>query len=283
MDNNQSVWHLDKIKGAGLGLRSEFISELLAEPISSLDFLEIVPENWLEVYGHRRHKLVEIAQQYPIIAHGLNLSIGSPAPLNIAFIESLKIFFEELQINHYSEHLSYCSDENGYLYDLLPIPFTDEAVMYVSQRIKQVQQQLNMHIAFENSSYYYAPNQHLSELEFINGVINESNCLLLLYVNNVYVNSQNHNYDPYDFINKLPTDKIAYIHVAGHWQKSTDLIIDTHGAPVIKSVWDLLEYAYKVHGIKPTLLERDSEIPPLTTLLQEVNQIRKHQQLELMA
>lgn len=282
MVKNQDAWQLDNISGAGLGLRSEFVKELLLKPSPCLDFLEIVPENWLEVYGRRRQQLQELAVNYPIIAHGLNLSIGSPAPLNISFINSLKKFFEELNIKHYSEHLSYCSDEQGYLYDLLPIPFTDEAVMYVSQRIKQVQQQLNMRIAFENSSYYYAPNQKLSELEFINGVINESNCLLLLDVNNVYVNSQNHQYDPYDFINKLPSDKIAYIHIAGHWQKTPDLIIDTHGAEVIKPVWQLLEYAYKVHGLKPTLLERDSDIPPLSILLEEVNMIKKLQSLEVL-
>lgn len=274
--------HFD-FSGSGLGLRSCFSEQLLKMTAKPVDFLEIVPENWLNVQGKRKRQLLEFATQYPIVAHGLNLSIGGPASLDFNLISQLNRFFNEFQIKHYSEHLSYSRDEQGYLYDLLPIPFTDEAVKHVSKRIIQVQDALQMQIAFENSSYYYAPFQHLTEIEFIKAVIQESGCLLLLDVNNVFVNSVNHQYDPFNFIQQLNTSNIAYIHIAGHWQKTPELIIDTHAAEVIEPVWQLLAYAYQCHGIKPTLLERDSEIPPLDVLLKEVAIIKSHQQLKEVA
>lgn len=269
--------HHFQFSGAGLGLRASFMHEVSKRPKKPIDFLEIAPENWINVHGKRKAQLKEIAKQYPLIAHGLNLSIGGPAPLDYQLLSDLKDFFKAFQITHYSEHLSYSRDEKGYLYDLLPIPFTEEAVKYVSQRIIEVQDYLQMQIAFENSSYYYAPHQTLAEVDFINAVIQESGCLLLLDVNNVYVNSVNHQYDPKAFIAQLPSDKIAYIHIAGHWEKSPDLIIDTHGSDVIEPVWDLLSHTYHWHGDRPTLLERDSDIPPLATLLKEVALIKTHQ------
>lgn len=275
--------HHFQFSGAGLGLRSDFSHELLTLEIKPVDFLEIAPENWLGVYGKRQEQLQAFAKIYPIVAHGLNLSIGGPAPLDIDFIKQLKEFFSSYNIKYYSEHLSYCRDETGYLYDLLPIPFTEEAVFHVSQRILEVQERLEMQIAFENSSYYYAPHQQLSETEFINAIVKESGCLLLLDVNNVYVNSVNHGYDPVQFIQSLPTHSIAYLHLAGHWQKTPELIIDTHGSDVIDNVWQLLEHTYRIHGVVPTLLERDADIPPLNILLKEVEQIKHHQKQEVMA
>ena len=269
--------HHFQFSGAGLGLRACFSQQLLSSPLEQLSFLEIAPENWINVHGKRYRHLKEIAQKYPLIAHGLNLSIGGPAPLDLNLIADLKSFFDDFQIKHYSEHLSYSCDEAGYLYDLLPIPFTDDAVNYVSQRIIEVQDRLKMQIAFENSSYYYAPHQTLTEIEFINAVVKSSNCLLLLDVNNVYVNSVNHQYNPYDFIAQLPSNSIAYLHIAGHLQKSSELIIDTHGADVIPEVWSLLAHTYRCHGNKPTLLERDTKIPPLDILLKEVDLIKQYQ------
>ncbi len=274
--------HHFQFSGAGLGLRSEFSQELLNMASTPINFLEIAPENWIDVFGQRKEQLIAFARRYPIIAHGLNLSIGGPAPLDFSLIDKIKTFFSDLNITHYSEHFSYCSDDKGYLYDLLPIPFTEEAVKHVSQRILQVQDRLQMQIAFENSSYYYAPHQALTESEFINAVLQESGCLLLLDVNNVFVNSVNHSYNPYDFIQAMPTDKIAYLHLAGHWQKTPELIIDTHGDDVIEAVWQLLEHTYQTHGVQPTLLERDSEIPPLTTLLKEVERIKTYQSQEVV-
>lgn len=265
------------IHGSGLGLRSEFIEELINLESVNFKFLEFAPENWMQIQGWRKELLIAAFKKHPAIAHGLSLSIGSPESLNLSFMEDLKLFFDELGITHYSEHLSYCSDKQGFLYELLPLPFTEEAVLYISKRIKQVQDYLGMSIAFENSSYYYQLDKSLKEHEFINAIIEESGCKLLLDVNNAYVNGFNHGYDPIDFISKLPTDNIDYIHIAGHFEKSKDLIIDTHGSEVVSDVWDLLQATYKIHGIKPTLLERDSDIPPLATLLKEVEKINQLQ------
>lgn len=259
------------IEGSGLGLRAEFMQDIIELESPNFNFMEIAPENWMEIGGWRKEQLEKAIERKTIVAHGLNLSIGAPIPLNLNFIEKIKCFLNEWNITLYSEHLSYCSDEKGYLYDLLPIPFTDESVRYISQRIRQVQDFLEMKIAFENSSYYYQFEQSLDEVDFINAVISESDCLMLLDINNVYVNGFNHGYDPVQFISKLPSEKIAYIHVAGHWQKSDDLIIDTHGEAVKSDVWDILKSTYQKHGVLPTLLERDSDIPPLATLLKEVD------------
>ena len=267
----------------GLGLRTDFSGELLERSEEPVDFLEVAPENWMKMGGKRANILKEFSKRYPMVAHGLSLSIGGPAPLDYSFIEALDDFFNTYQIDCYSEHLSYCSDGQGYFHDLLPIPFDHEAVDYVSQRIIQVQQLLKRQIAFENSSYYYAPGQKISEIDFIKAILEKGDCLMLLDVNNVYVNSVNHGYDAYQFISNLPSDRIAYIHIAGHDQRAPDLIIDTHGAQVIDPVWNLLRFTYACHGIKPTLLERDSDIPPLDTLLAETRKIHAIQNMEVEA
>jgi uncharacterized protein (UPF0276 family) len=180
---------------------------------------------------------------------------------------------DEHQIRAYSEHLSYCTDD-GHLYDLMPIPFTEEAVRYVVARIGQVQDMIGQRMAIENVSYYAAPGAELSEIDFINAVITEADCDLLLDVNNIYVNSVNHHYDPIEFLQALPGDRIAYGHIAGHYNEAEDLIIDTHGASIIGDVWDLLAKAYELFGVFPTLLERDFNIPPVEELLVEVQKIR---------
>ncbi|HAT8252079.1 TPA: DUF692 family protein [Legionella pneumophila] len=271
----------ETLGNVGLGLRTEFSGELLERPDKPVSFLEIAPENWMKMGGNRTKALKTFSKRYPLVAHGLSLSIGGPAPLDELFIEALDDFFNTYQIDCYSEHLSYCSDAQGYFHDLLPIPFTTDAVDYVSQRIITVQQTLKRQIAFENSSYYYAPGQQISEGEFIKAVLEKSDCLMLLDVNNVYVNSVNHGYDAYEFIQALPSERIAYIHIAGHERREPDLIIDTHGAEVISSVWNLLQFTYECHGIKPTLLERDSDIPPLDTLLTETQRIYAIQSMEV--
>jgi len=265
------------IKGAGLGLRSEFMDELVDTHPQPIDFLEIAPENWISVGGHREKQLRYFSENFQIIAHGLSLSIGSPAPLDENFVKSIKAFIKEYKIALYSEHLSYCSDLQGQLYDLFPIPFTEEAIHYVANRIRHVQEILEQKIAIENISYYYMPLQHMREIEFINGILEEADCDLLLDVNNVYVNSINHNYDAVSYIKALPRQRIRYIHIAGHFREREDLLIDTHGADIINHVWKLLEISYQLFGNVATLLERDDEIPELNHLLKEVNQIRKLQ------
>ncbi len=264
---------MGELKGKGLGLRQEFLNTLLDYETSPVDFLEIAPENWMKVGGKRQRLFTQCAERYPITLHGLSLSIGGVDPINIDFVKDVKKFMDDFGISIYTEHLSYCSDQQGYLYDLLPLPFTEEAIQYVVKRIKQVQDIIEKPLVLENVSYYAAPNQQVSEIDFLNTIIKESGCELLFDVNNVYVNSINHGYDAKKFIDQIPADKIRYIHIAGHLQEAEDLIIDTHGDEVIPEVWDLLRYTYDKFGSMPTLLERDFNIPTFETLLLETNKI----------
>ena len=261
------------LEGTGLGMRRALMSPFLSSRPSSIDFLEVAPENWIGLGGRYGKSFREIAEAYRFVLHGLSLSIGSPAPLDVDLVKSIKAFMDEFQIDIYTEHLSYCSD-HGHLYDLMPIPFTEEAVHYVAKRIQQVQDILERQVAMENVSFYAIPDPcEMSELEFIQAVLAESDCGLLLDVNNIYVNSVNHCYDPEEYLQSLPADRIAYVHVAGHYNEAEDLIVDTHGADVVAPVWNLLEKTYRHFGVLPTLLERDFNIPPLEELLQETAQI----------
>jgi len=263
------------VTGAGLGLRRSMMGENL--PGEAVDFLEVAPENWIGIGGRLGRWFRQHTERFPFVIHGLSLSIGAPAPLDLELVKSVKRFMGEHGIRCYSEHLSYCSD-HGHLYDLLPIPFTSDAVSYVAGRIRTVQDVLERRIAMENVSYYAAPTVEgegeMSELEFLCAVLEEADCDLLLDVNNIYVNAVNHRYDPLEFLRGLPGERIRYAHVAGHFDEAEDLKVDTHGSPVIDPVWRLLEQAYAIHGPVPTLLERDFNIPPLPELLREVERIR---------
>jgi uncharacterized protein (UPF0276 family) len=241
-------------------------------PPDAVDFFEVAPENWIGVGGKLGKQFRYFTERYPFVAHGLSLSIGSPAPLDETFLHRVRKLLDEHNFRYYSEHLSYCSDD-GHLYDLMPIPFTAEAVHHVAARIQRVQDILERRIAMENVSYYAAPGKEMDEIEFINAVLAEADCDLLLDVNNIYVNSINHGYDAETFLKSLPAERVAYFHIAGHYDEADDLKVDTHGAPIIDPVWALLEKAYAHFGVVPTLLERDFNIPPLPELLGEVDQI----------
>lgn len=241
-----------------------------------IDFLELAPENWIGLGGRLGRQLREISEQKTIVCHGLSLSIGGPAPLDEDLVANIRDFIKEHQVAVYSEHLSYTND-GGQLYDLLPMPFTQEAVTYTADRVKRVQDILGQRMALENVSYYLTPKEDLAEVEFIQAVIEEADCDLLLDVNNVYVNSVNHHYDPMDFIAAMPAPRISYLHIAGHYVEPDGLIIDTHGADVIDPVWDLLAETYAHIGSRPTLLERDFNIPSIDTLLGEVALIKERQ------
>ncbi len=264
------------ISGAGLGLRRSLLDALEQSTPDDIQFMEVAPENWINLGGRLGKKFRRYTERFPFVCHGLSLSIGSPAPLNTELLHAIKKLMQEHGIRYYSEHLSYCSDD-GQLYDLLPIPFTEEAVDYVAARIQQAQDILGQRIAIENSSYYCAPQQEMSESEFINAVIKKADCALLLDVNNIYVNSINHRYDPFEFLASLPGERTAYIHIAGHYEEAEDLRVDTHGTAVIDPVWALLEKSYALFGVKPTLLERDFNIPPLPELMSELDFIKQRQ------
>jgi uncharacterized protein (UPF0276 family) len=218
-------------------------------------------------------KLRFFTERYPFVIHGLSLSIGAPSPLNVELVRDIKDFMAEHDIRMYSEHLSYCGDD-GQLYDLMPIPFTDDAVRYVADRVRQVQDILEQRMALENVSYYAPLDTSMTEREFLLAVLEEADCDLMLDINNIVVNSINHRYDASEFLRAMPADRIRYFHLAGHFVEDEDLRIDTHGTPVDEQAWSLLEEAYRLFGPVPTLLERDFNFPPLEELLDEVRRIK---------
>jgi len=265
------------VEGAGLGLRRALLGPLRSHGTGPVDFMEIAPENWMNVGGRYGAALREFTGRLPFVCHGLSLSLGGPSPLDETFLHRLRQFLDQHDIRCYSEHLSYCTDD-GHLYDLMPIPFTSEAVHHVAGRIIRVQEILERRIAIENVSYYAAPGAELSELEFITAVLDEAGCDLLLDVNNIYVNSINHGYDALAFLRGLPGHRVAYGHIAGHHREADDLLVDTHGARVVPGVWEILEQAYRAFGVFPTLLERDFNLPPIGELMAEVENIVALQQ-----
>ena len=263
-------------RAAGLGLRRALLDALIEAPAGAFDFLECAPDNWIGVGGRAGERFAALASRHPLACHGLSLSLCGPDPLDTGFLRQTRSFLERHDVVLYSEHLSYCS-AGGHLYDLLPLPFTDEAVHHVAARIRQVQDALGRRIAVENVSYYAAPWQAMPEADFVNAVLAEAGCDLLLDVNNVFVNAVNHGYDARAFIDALPGARIASYHVAGHYDEADDLKIDTHGAAVKDDVWSLLAHAYRAHGVRPTVLERDFNFPPLPELLAELARVRQLQ------
>ena len=263
--------------GAGLGLRRGLMQALWERQPEELDFLEVAPENWIGVGGRQGRRFREFTERYPVTLHGLSLSLGAPAPLDEELLRRIRRFMDQHGITFYSEHLSYCGDD-GHLYDLMPIPFTDEAVHYVAGRIRRAQEILGQRIAVENVSYYAMPDRSLSEAEFLRAVLEEADCDLLLDVNNIVVNAINHGYEAGEFLAAMPAERVAYLHVAGHYVEAEDLRVDTHGAAVSDPVWQLLARTYERLGPLPTLLERDFNFPPLDELLGEVRLVRRLQQ-----
>ena len=264
------------VYGAGLGLRRAFSAAMMDEPPAEVDFMEVAPENWINVGGRLGKQLRFFTERYPFVIHGLSLSIGSPAPLDESLVRNVGRFMDEHGIRLYSEHLSFTSDD-GHLYDLMPIPFTDEAVTHVAARVRRVQEMLGRRIALENVSYYAPSGTELSEAEFTLAVLGEADCDLMLDINNIVVNSINHGYDAQEFLAAMPAERIRYFHIAGHHVEAPDLRIDTHGSPVDDDAWRLLAAAYRRFGPVPTLLERDFNIPPVPELLAEVRRIRSMQ------
>ena len=264
------------LRGAGLGLRRALLEPFLEFADGAIDFLEVAPENWIGLGGALKPRFEQLAERYPVATHGLSLSLGGPDPLDEALLRDIGRFLDRYRVPLYSEHLSYCA-AGGQLYDLAPIPFTEEAVRHTAARIRRAQELLRRRIAIENVSYYAAPGRQMEESDFVCAVLEEADCLLLLDLNNVYVNSVNHGYDPQAYLDALPPARVTYCHIAGHRREAEDLIIDTHGADVIEPVWALLDAAYARFGPQPTLLERDFNFPPVTQLLAEVARIRDRQ------
>lgn len=262
--------------GAGLGLRRALIAPLQENPDAPIDFFEVAPENWINVGGRLGKTFRAFTERHDFVCHGLSLSLGGPAPLDETLLHKIRRLLDEHGILYYSEHLSFCSDE-GHLYDLMPIPYTQESVDWVVPRIQRAQEILGRRIAVENVSCYATPGREMSEAEFTREVLRRADCDLMLDVNNVYVNSVNHRYDAREFIRAMPAERVAYMHMAGHYNEADDLIVDSHGAPLIDPVYALLDFAYGHCGVRPTLLERDFNIPPLPELIGELDRIREIQ------
>ncbi len=266
----------------GLGFRREIADEFLNGNIQP-DFIEVAPENWIDLGGYWGDVFRKVNEKYPLILHGLSLSIGSPEEPDWNFLNKLKTIIKEFNVEIYSEHLSFAKMDNAHLYDLLPIPFKEDSIKHIVKRIKQVQEFLEMPLAIENVSYYTPIDSELPEDEFISRIVEESGCNLLLDVNNVYVNAFNHGYNTREFISNMPLDKLVYLHIAGHHKLNDNLIIDTHGENIIDPVYELLDYTLgKMKRSVPVLLERDFNFPEMDVLKREMQNLKniyvKHQQ-----
>ncbi|MBS1740490.1 HvfB family MNIO-type RiPP peptide maturase [Elizabethkingia miricola] len=259
----------------GIGYRKDFADEFLNSTVLKPDFIEVAPENWMGIGGYWKRELKKVLEKYPLYCHGLSLSVGSPEGIEVDFVKRVKAFLDETGVVLYSEHLTFSKVDNAHLYDLLPIPFTQEAINRVSENILKVQDLLGRRLILENGSYYTVLKAEMSEEDFVNEIVNRTDCELLLDVNNVYVNAFNHQYDARNFISKMPLDKVKYIHMAGHLQVNDKLIIDTHGADIINPVFDLFRYTItQLNRDVPVLLERDFNIPELSELQTEIDELR---------
>jgi uncharacterized protein len=263
------------IAGFGIGLRRAYAGELLNTK-RPIDFLEITPENWLFHGGQRERILQEVLARWPAVSHSVSLSVGGLDPFDEPLLAALHELHAKTDAPFFSDHLCWSSHGGRPLHDLLPLPFTEEAVEHVSQRIAELQTRARRPFVIENATFYaLLPQSRLSEAEFVRAVLDRSGCGMLLDVNNVFVNSKNHGTDPRAFIDAMPLDKVRQIHVAGHTLED-ELIIDTHIGPVIDDVWSLYRYTLQRAGrLIPTLVEWDQEIPPLDTVLDELDRARK--------
>ncbi len=258
----------------GIGYRKDFAEEFSENTLNPA-FIEVAPENWINVGGYYKKMFDKVLEKHPLFVHGLSLSVGSPEGIDVSFVKQVKQFLDETKAVEYSEHLSFSKCENAHLFDLLPIPFTEEAVKNVSKNIRQVQDILERKIAIEIVSYYTLIAPEISEIDFINSIVSEADCNLLLDVNNVYVNGFNHHYNPKEFIPKLDLSKVKYIHMAGHTKVASDLIIDTHGENIIDPVYDLFQFTMELMQRDiPILLERDFNIPELEVLQHEMDRLQ---------
>lgn len=265
----------------GLGLRREFAHELASQDRrSDIDFLEVVPDNWMNIGGESIEILEALASRYPFIAHGLSLSIGDPLPLDRDYLVSVRTFLDRFSIKVYSDHLSLSRDERGYLYDLIPLPRSLASARYVADKVKLAQDFLARQLVLENISYYVEEADEMPEAEFLAEVMARSGCQVLLDVNNMYVNWRNHGTDPDIFMRTLPVDQVAYYHVAGHLDQGVgDIVLDTHGTSVSNEVLALGAKAVARFGARPVVLERDNNLPELDLLCYELGQVRSIMQL----
>ena len=265
---------VEQAVGIGLGLRHDLAEALLSERPKPVRWVEIHPENYVDRGGRFESFLERARTQWPVITHGLSLCFGSTEPFDADYMSELRAFLKSLDARWHSEHLCFGGTDGRFVHDLLPLPFTDEAVTVCAERIKETRDALDVDIAVENVSYY-APQSDdgLEEIAFVNEVLERTDAKLLLDVNNVFVNSQNFGFDPRAYIDRVPMERVVQLHVAGHFIRDDGLRIDTHGEAICDGVYDLLDYTLRRVGPIPVLLERDNNIPSLPEVLAEVDRL----------
>jgi len=262
------------IAGFGLGLRTDHYRDFVDAPDQPVDWLEIISENYLVPGGKPLDFLDRIRADHPMVMHGVSLSIGSCDALDLDYLRALKALAERVEPGWISDHLCWTGVDHANLHDLLPLPYTEQAIRHLVPRVAQVQEVLGRPLVLENVSSYvsYAADE-MSEWEFIAELVRRSGCQLLLDVNNVYVSARNHGFDPRTFIRAVPAEAVVQIHLAGH-EDHGDLVIDTHDHPIRDEVFDLYAFTLRTIGMRPTMIERDDRIPPLATLLAELDRVR---------
>lgn len=259
--------------GVGIGLRRELFNDILKNK-NKINFLEIAPENYINRGGVILERLIKAKNAFPIIPHGLNLSIGGVEPFDKNLIASIKDLFSIITPPWYSDHLCFNYVDGTYIHDLIPLPFTKSVARHVADRIKRVQDIFQIPFLIENPSYYMVIDNELSEEEFLTQVLEKADCGILLDINNVYVNAKNHHYDPIKFLDNIPIERTVQVHIAGHFNTGK-IIIDTHGAAIINDVYDLFGELMKRCSPKAILLERDFNFPTFKEIMNEVSIIRK--------
>ena len=260
--------------GYGLGLRKEHYETVLAER-PKVDWFEIISENYMVEGGKPLDYLSRIREDYPMVMHGVSMSIGSTEPLDFGYLKRLKALIQRVEPAWFSDHLCWTGVHGINLHDLMPLPYTEEAVQHVADRVKQVQDYMGRQMLLENvSSYVSYSDSQMSEWEFLRAVSERADCLILLDINNIYVSAFNHNFDPYTYLTAMPTERVYQFHLAGHTQEN-NLIIDTHDHPIADPVFELYAAAVQHFGRVSTMIERDDHIPPLPELLNELEQVRR--------
>jgi uncharacterized protein (UPF0276 family) len=259
-----------KLAGFGLGLRSAHYEAVLNEP-HAIDWLEVITENYLVPGGQPLHHLERIRERFPMVMHGVSLSIGSTDPVDVDYLAGVRALAARIEPHWISDHLCWTGIDGRNLHDLLPLPYTEEALHSVVARVAQVQDALGQQILLENvSSYLTFHASHMSEWEFLREVAERADCAILLDINNIYVSSVNHGFDPLTYLRSMPKDRVRQFHLAGHSDLGGHLI-DTHDHPIVEPVWDLYGEAVALFGAVPTMIERDDNIPPLGELVAELH------------
>ena len=260
--------------GYGLGLRRQHYDAVLEEH-PPVDWFEIISENYMVDGGKPLHYLDRIREHYPMVMHGVSLSIGSTAALDLDYLDRLKALIARVEPAWFSDHLCWTGVQGVNLHDLMPLPYTEEAIAHVVERVQRVQDHIGRRMLLENvSSYVSYSESQLSEWEFLSEVAERADCLILLDINNVYVSAFNHNHDPYEYLQAMPAGRVWQIHLAGHTRED-DLIIDTHDHPIADPVFALYAAAVQRFGRVSTMIERDDRIPPLPALLEELARVRR--------